>query len=317
MTKSPDMHEEKIVWSSRTAPDGRELVTFGTPDWPVEFYGPWNNVDGDLVTVIPWHWHEELEINLAFENEVDMLASGKSWRLKPGQALFINSGVMHRAQMPDGTACKYYSIVFHPWIVGGEPGSVFWQKYLTPLLEATECAAIPILGEHEWDKEVVANMERIISVWADKLPGYEFIVRDALSRIIFLLVSNCLRSAPALSEKAVRDARRIKQMLLFIQDNYGENITTEQIAQSAAISVSECLRCFHSVLNQTPKAYLRQYRVQRAAQLLAGSTLPIAEIGASCGFDDMSYFARIFRAEQGQTPTEYRASHSAERPLLP
>lgn len=317
MTKSPKPNEEKIIWHSRTAPDGRELVTFGTPEWPIEFYGPWNNSDGGRVAVIPWHWHEELELNLTFEGEADFMAAGKVWRLKRGQAIFINSGVMHRSERPDGRPNEYYSLVFHPWIVGGEPGSVFWQKYLTPLLEATECAAVPMLGDAEWERDVAAAMLRLVELWRKKPIGYEFIVRDELSHIVLLLVQNCLDSAPAQSAKELRDAERIKKMLTYIQQHYCEVITTEQIAQSASVSVSECLRCFHSVLDQTPKAYLRQYRVQQAAHQLITTDSPVAEIGAACGFDDMSYFARVFRSEQGMTPSEWREKQSAERPLLP
>ena len=52
--------------------------------------------------------------------------------------------------------------------------------------------------------------------------------------------------------------------------------------------------------------YLRQHRIRHAVSLLEQTDQSIARIGAACGFDDMSYFARIFRAERGCTPSEYR-----------
>lgn len=131
-------------------------------------------------------------------------------------------------------------------------------------------------------------------------------VRTSLSRILLLLKEHCVQHAQAPSEQELRDAERIKQMVDFIRFHQAEPLTTAQIAASAAISVSECLRCFRRVMDRTPKEYLRQHRIRHAVSLLEQTDQSIARIGAACGFDDMSYFARIFRAERGCTPSEYR-----------
>ena len=68
------------------------------------------------------------------------MADGKSFRLQAGQALFVGSGVLHgnRAVEENGLIHQI-SIVFDPSVVGGASGSVFWQKYLGPVLCAPEC----------------------------------------------------------------------------------------------------------------------------------------------------------------------------------
>ena len=110
----------------------------------------------------------------------------------------------------------------------------------------------------------------------------------------------------ALPKKALRSADRIKTMLQFIQEHYAEDVSVEQIAASAAISPSECLRCFHDMIGTTPNQYLRDQRTQRAAELLCDTGLQVSEIAAQCGFQDASYFARAFRQVYGCGPTEYR-----------
>ena len=84
------------------------------------------------------------------------------------------------------------------------------------------------------------------------------------------------------------------------------DLTVEQIAASASISPSECLRCFHDMIGTTPNQYLRGQRLQRAAELLCGTTLQVTAIAAQCGFEDSSYFARSFRQLYGCGPTEFR-----------
>ena len=98
----------------------------------------------------------------------------------------------------------------------------------------------------------------------------------------------------------------MKVMLAFIQQHFGENITIRQIADSAAVSESECMRCFHHTIGITPIAYLKNYRLQCAAELLETTVQPVSFIGEQCGFREMSYFARAFRQNYGCTPSQYR-----------
>ena len=95
-------------------------------------------------------------------------------------------------------------------------------------------------------------------------------------------------------------------MLTFIQANYGRELTVEDIASACAVSASECIRCFHATINTTPIAYLKSYRLQQAAVKLQLTTDKISAIAESCGFQEMSYFAKSFKAAYGCTPSEYR-----------
>ena len=135
--------------------------------------------------------------------------------------------------------------------------------------------------------------------------GYEFEVREQLSRVIFQL-SGRRDDSVRPSQKSLRDGERMKRMLEFIQENYGEALTAPQIAAAASLSVSECLRCFKNTIGMTPGRYLNQYRLQAAAGLLRETGGRISDIALACGFQETSYFARVFRESMGVTPSEYR-----------
>ena len=304
------MLDENGAWWVSVAPDGKENVTIGTPDFPVEMWGVRGTEKGyeQACWFVPWHWHPELEINLMTDGEEIIMADGKSVQLKPGQAIFVNGGVLHSSKSAPGFERTHHiSLLFGPSVIGGASGSVFWQKYLSPLVMAPECRCVPLLGETEWERQVLEQIEHIAARWRTKQPGYEFGVREALSQIVFLLRENCVHHAPAPSERELRDAERIKAMVDFVRSHREEPITTKEIAASAAISVSECLRCFRRMMDLTPQEYLKQHRIRHAVTLLENTDLPIAQIGMECGFEDMSYFARVFRAQHGCTPSEYRA----------
>ena len=138
-------------------------------------------------------------------------------------------------------------------------------------------------------------------------PHFELAVRASLSELVALLL-DYRQAVPHGSEegRALRDSERIKTMLAFVHSHFAEPLTVADIARSAAVSPSECLRCFRRTIGRTPAQYLRDCRLRRAAELLSGTDLPVAQVAADCGFDDVSYFTRVFRACRQATPTAYR-----------
>ena len=59
-------------------------------------------------------------------------------------------------------------------------------------------------------------------------------------------------------------------------------------------------------LDTTPIRYLTEYRLETAARRLILSGDPVNSIAVSCGFDDLSYFDRLFRTSYGMPPSQYR-----------
>lgn len=278
----------------------RELLIHGTPAFPIACY------HDDLRTEpVPWHWHEELEVLVVSEGSVLAAAGGEKYRLETGEGLFINAGVLHGDWPLKAGACRLHSMVFHPRLVGGSADSVFWQKYLQPLLTDPTRPCAVLHREIPWQRQALEAMERAYRAVVNEVPGYEFKARAALSEMIWQLVTHAPSARP-IPKKALRSADRIKRMLQYIQDHYAEDVSVDQIAASASISASECLRCFHDMIGTTPNQYLRDRRAQRAAELLCGTGLSVTEIAGQCGFQDGSYFARSFRQVYGCGPTAYR-----------
>ena len=99
-----------------------------------------------------------------------------------------------------------------------------------------------------------------------------------------------------------------RALMNIMEDLYGRKSYAGvwRIAASVALSESACLRSFRQMLGITPIQYVKQYRVEKAAELLRSTRLKTGEIGAECGFTDGSYFIKIFREIKHCTPKEYR-----------
>ena len=288
------------VCSVQTDALGRELATHGTPVFPVGVYR-----DDLAATPSPWHWHEELELVVVRRGAALCAAGAEKYTVQAGDGVFVNAGVLHGDWPAAPGDCLLNSVVFHPRLVGGSMDSVFWQQYLQPLMADTARSTALLRRTVDWQCAVLDALEEALDQLARRQTGYEFRVREALSRCVFLLYTHAPAGA-ALPRSALRSADRSKTMLQFIHEHFDQPVSVPQIAASASISVTECLRCFRDVMGTTPNQYLRQYRAQRAAELLSSTSLRVGEVAARCGFADANYFARCFRQMYGMSPADYR-----------
>ena len=184
--------------------------------------------------------------------------------------------------------------------------SVFWQKYLLPLIQNPLLAVMPLHRAQKWEAEAIRSISAAWDTETDEKSGYEFIMRSALSDLIYNLYSHIPSGSSLLPRRALLESERIKLMLCYIQDHFSEDLTLEEIAESASVSKSECLRCFKSIVKTSPCSYVRQYRLQKAAEMLDSSCMKIIDVAEACGFREMSYFAKVFCGFKGMTPSEYR-----------
>ena len=280
----------------------REMTTHGTYAFPSGFY------QADLyLHPLAWHWHDEMELLVLTSGSVRFKTLSDEFIIQKGEGLFFNSGVLHAAWEHDSKEILFHSIVFHPRLIGGHEDSIFWEKYVNPLLADPSLKALHFTKNISWQKEILRLIEDSWQAGYYEKEEYEFTVRSNLSHIIALILSQNDPASLPLSEKQLRDNHRMKLMLQYIEAHLADAIEITDIAETAGISVSECLRCFKHSIGTTPIQYVKQLRIQRAAELLTYTTLSITEVAIECGFQEMSYFSKTFRQTHGCTPTEFRA----------
>ena len=279
----------------------RELLRHGSTAFPIACY------HDDLAReTVPWHWHDELEAAIVTEGRIHVVIGGEQFDADTGEGFFVNAGALHSCHRINAGGCRLHSLVFHPRLVGGGAESVFYQKYVTPVTENPGFGGMRLQKGEPWQADVLAELETVWQACAGEPEQYELNVRHGLSSVMARMCGHVSAPRAAASAKALRNGERIKAMLQFIEAHFGDEIDTAAIARSAAISESECLRCFKATIGTTPIRYLRQYRVEQAAAQLAAEGGSIADVAALCGFQDVSYFTKTFRELKGMTPGEYQ-----------
>lgn len=105
----------------------------------------------------------------------------------------------------------------------------------------------------------------------------------------------------------------LKQAVSFIENNYNEPITLQDIVRSCSVNHSTLTALFKDELGITPVAYLWHYRLVVAKKLLEFTNLPVKEIAKRCGFKTVQHFSRKFEEQLGLSPAVFRAQAIARR----
>lgn len=92
----------------------------------------------------------------------------------------------------------------------------------------------------------------------------------------------------------------------YLHTDYRRALTLPELAERVGLSVTHLHRLFVGQLKVPPMAYLRQYRLKRAGELLAATARPVREIAREVGFPEPERFTKAFRREFGCSPRDYR-----------
>lgn len=103
------------------------------------------------------------------------------------------------------------------------------------------------------------------------------------------------------------DNEMMNQLLGYLEEHISDaSLKIDDLADAVNLGRSVFYGKIKSIVGMTPVDFVRHIRMQRAEQLIAGSTYPFSQIAYMVGFSDPKYFGKCFKKETGMTPSEYR-----------
>lgn len=256
--------------------------------------------------VIPWHWHEELELGYLERGASRIRTVNREYIIQEGEGFFINSNVMDmKSNASPGNPALEINHIFHPVFLSGHFKSLFETKYLNPLIQNRQIEVHILRNDRQTSNRILSNLKKLKNL--QKRFDTEFATRNLLSESWMLLLEDIKKTQPALTIINIESQNRLRSMLAFIHSHYHEKITLADIAVSANISEREALRCFQKNLNQSPFEYLIGFRLNQSKKLLTETYDSITQISFICGFSNSAYFGKVFKKAFGMTPLAYRS----------
>lgn len=106
-----------------------------------------------------------------------------------------------------------------------------------------------------------------------------------------------------------KSATIIDKINQYIHDNYSDNIGRNKIAGEFFLTPEYLAKLYKKRTGIAIKAYINEYRIEKAKELLRTSDMNISEIAVAVGFDNFSYFSTLFKKSTGISPKDYKDEH--------
>ena len=129
-------------------------------------------------------------------------------------------------------------------------------------------------------------------------------VEQALARA--LIVGYAVHDYPVWIYRGRLSPARLRKIEELVQEKMEEDLSLEEMARTAGLSVAHFSQVFRNTTGQTPHQWLLGHRVERAKEMLRSDDMRVLDVAIACGFKTQQHFARVFRQVYGASPTEYR-----------
>lgn len=248
-----------------------------------------------------WHFHPEVELVYVHKGKGKVHIGNHLSYFNSGQLLLLGANLPHHGFSDRLTAKGSETIVqFKPEFLGGDFLNLPEMKSITTLLERAKKG---LMFKSETRKLVGPKIQQLFEI-------------EGLKRIILLLeilsdltLSNdytILNADGYALEITHQDSNKIDIIFKHINSNFERQISLDEIASEASMTVPAFCRYFKKVTGKTFTKLVNEYRVVHATKLLSESNSSITDICFESGFNNFSHFNKSFKEVTGKSASKYR-----------
>ncbi len=238
------------------------------------------------------HIHNVYELYYLFDGRVQYNIDGETYDLKAGSFVFISKETPHKT-----TAFTSHHERF----------LIMFNDENLPVEALSEFKKI-IIGRHlvlPTDKKykfelILADIEKEKKI-NDKYS--EKMIERYLYRLIVFIIRNH-RSFYDESDKKIPPY--IDEISEYISKNYAKDITLASIAKTVHMNESYMSRRFRELTGTNISEHINSVRIREAIKLLLETDYSITDVATKCGFNNVNYFAAVFKKMLGTTPLKYK-----------
>lgn len=232
----------------------------------------------------PPNLHLNVELLYFVEGSGCVVCDGTPFAVQPGDLVVINSHAVHRVTTPE--TVKYYCLIVDNDFCTASLMDLSGLRF-APLIQNNGARELFEQVVHEYDSSDAFRSAAI---------------QCAVQQLVLFLCRNYSTQKPT-GRRQDEALKSVWTAVEYMKQHLGEKLTVEQIAASAGFSKFYFLRLFKDRTGYTVTHYLNLLRCDRAKQLLlSGST--VKEAASQCGFENFSYFTKVYKDYTGCLPRE-------------
>ena len=280
----------------------QETKVHGTHDFPFAVY---RGLVPEWLSDFPLHWHEEMEIIYVEKGVVDISIRNTEYLVHSGEFVLIHPQTIHAIRQHEDDRGFYHNILFRLSMLESSVDDLCRKKYLEPIYQRQLLMPEYVDITHPLNAQIAPQIRILLTYQKDRRFRDEMLIKAKLFEILYHILEHCKEAAKErVYEDIVLD--KLKLSLNYLEENFAENITADKMAAVSNYSVSHFSKLFKQMTGDSLTQYLKNYRLEIAANRLRHESTKVSEIALSCGFSNLSYFSRAFYQKFHMTPSEYR-----------
>jgi AraC-like DNA-binding protein len=251
----------------------------------------------------PYHFHPELELTWIRKGYGKRYIGGKVSDFESDDLVLVGSNVPHCWINEIGTSEKNVlaTVIQFKKNFAGE---MFWElPELMEISKLLEMSKSGLMIKGMTRQKVITKMTKLTKVDGFfKLALFIEILHDISSSAEIEIID--LQSTELVFSTS--DTMRFQKVFAYLIDNYQEEVTLKNVAGIANLTPTAFCRYFKNVTRKTLVQIVTEFRINQACQLLRNSEKTVNEICFECGFGNISYFNKTFKAITEYAPLQYR-----------
>lgn len=245
------------------------------------------------------------------EGAIPVLHTNRIYYICGGEYIFNINNERITAQKGDLVlAPKGASLDFNS--VDGEKYEVFICHFSAEcdnsnLFDYLEFPYITSLNNENSEGYVTHSFEDLVHFNSINDVRAAFRVQADLMKILACFVDHTENERPTIK---VNKDKTLKPIILYIEENYKEDITVNELATAAHLHPNYFIKTFKKQFGIPPIQYINRLRLTKARYALTNTSETIQEVAVNSGFNGQSQFSKAFRQMFGLSPSEYRRLYS-------
>lgn len=232
------------------------------------------------------NWHDNIEILYCISGHGILLCEANEYPFSEGDLCAVNTNELHAIDAPD--EAWYYCLIVD-------------QKFCAENGVPTDSVHFKTVTQNS---AVLDAFRAVVTAYEDTGPCRVAKVRRAVLDVLIALREHCAISDSAITNSAEAESlARVKRCMVYICQHFSSALTLDEISRHVGISKYYLAREFKRITGQTIFTYLNIVRCKEAKRLIL-SGMPVSAAAVSSGFENMSYFTRMYKKCTGQLPSK-------------
>lgn len=261
----------------------------------------------DEFSIIPLHYHEEIEITLNVNGQSTYNIDLKDFHSCDGDIYIIKPYSLHSIKKDEDFTSTWNTIVFKLDMLKSSQADGCLIKYLAPIINEEHILPVKITKEDTGYEDILKVVKQTFKCYKEKAPAFELELKSKLFHLFSLLYKNDLiTKKQSIGKIPVNVTNKIKNILNYINENYRNHITVQDLAKITDFSEYHFMKFFKKYIGMTAIEYINNYRLEESAKLLKNTDRSIMDISLDVGFNNVSYFTKLFTKKYNVTPKKFR-----------